>query len=141
MRVDLRGRAIAADIARAAARPLSVSHAWRTASTSPITSQVVASTSITAVAALGESFFSVRFDRLTPKEKKYLRVMAKLRPGPHRAGDIAASYGAVVPSLGPTRSSLIVKAMVLSPNHGDTAFTVPIFDEFIKRTVPGNDLR
>lgn len=117
------------------------SHAWMAAKASPITASDVAAASITATAALDESFFRVRFDRLTPKEKKYLRAMAELGPGPHRSGDIAACYGASVSSLAPTRSSLIAKGMIWSPNHGDTAFTVPMFDEFMKRTIPGDDWR
>ncbi len=117
------------------------SHTWRAAQASPIDVNAVEIASVTAVAALDESFFRVRFDRLTPKEKKYLRAMAELGPGPHRSGDIAGCVGADVSSLAPTRSSLINKGMVWSPNHGDTAFTVPMFDEFMKRTMPGNDWR
>jgi Cdc6-like AAA superfamily ATPase len=117
------------------------SHTWRAAKASPIDVEAVNVASTTAVAALDESFFRVRFDRLTPKEKKYLRAMAELGPGPHRSGDIAACYNAEVTSLAPTRSSLIAKGMVWSPNHGDTAFTVPMFDEFMKRIIPGNDWR
>lgn len=117
------------------------SHTWRAATVSPISANDVATASVTAIAALDESFFRVRFDRLTPKEKKYLRAMAELGPGPHRSGDIAACYGVEVSSLAPTRSSLIGKGMIWSPNHGDTAFTVPMFDEFMKRTVPGDDWR
>ena len=117
------------------------SHTWRAASSSPITENDVATASLTAVAALDESFFRVRFDRLTPKEKKYLRAMAELGPGPHRSGDIATCYQVKVSSLAPTRSSLINKGMVWSPNHGDTAFTVPMFDEFMKRTIPGDNWR
>lgn len=117
------------------------SHTWRAASSSPIGIDAVHTASLTAVAALDESFFRVRFDRLTPKEKKYLRAMAELGAGPHRSGDIAGSYGASVSSLAPTRSSLIAKGMVWSPNHGDTAFTVPMFDEFMQRIMPGTDWR
>lgn len=117
------------------------SHTWRAARSSPIDIDDVDAASITAVAALDESFFRVRFDRLTPKEKKYLRAMAELGPGPHRSGDIAACFSAVVSSLAPTRSSLIAKGMVWSPNHGDTAFTVPMFNDFMKRIIPGNDWR
>jgi hypothetical protein len=117
------------------------SHTWRAATVSPISANDVATASVTAIAALDESFFRVRFDRLTPKEKKYLRAMAELGPGPHRSGDIAACYGVEVSSLAPTRSSLIGKGMIWSPNHGDTAFTVPMFDEFMKRTIPGDDWR
>jgi hypothetical protein len=117
------------------------SHTWLAAKQSPILPDVVRQASITAIAALDESFFRVRFDRLTPKEKKYLRAMAELGAGPHRSGDIAESFDAVVSSLAPTRSSLIAKGMVWSPNHGDTAFTVPMFDEFMKRVMPGNAWR
>ncbi len=117
------------------------SHTWLAAKQSPILPEAVALATITAIAALDESFFRVRFDRLTPKEKKYLRAMAELGPGPHRSGDIADSFDAAVSSLAPTRSSLIVKGMVWSPNHGDTAFTVPMFDEFMKRVIPGDSWR
>jgi len=67
--------------------------------------------------------------------------MAELGPGPHRSGDIAESFGAAVSSLGPIRSSLISKGMVWSPNHGHRAFTVPMFDEFMKRALPDEDWR
>jgi AAA ATPase domain len=114
-------------------------HAWDAAQRSPITLHDVEVASVTAVAALDESFFRVRFDRLTPLEKKYLRAMAELGPGPHRSGDISDQLGREVTSLGPTRSQLIAKGMIWSPSHGDTAFTVPLFDEFMRRIMPGDD--
>lgn len=109
-------------------------HAWDVAATSPISLQDVEQATVSAIAALDESFFRVRLDRLTPTEKKYLRAMAALGSGPHRSGDIAEQLGREVTSLGPTRSQLIVKGMIWSPSHGDTAFTVPLFDDFMKRT-------
>lgn len=114
-------------------------HAWDAAKLSPITLADVQAASKVAVAALDESFFRVRFDRLTPAEKTYLRAMADLGPGPHRSGDIAERLNRSSQSLGPCRSSLIGKGMIWSPNHGDTAFTVPLFDEFMKRIMPGHD--
>jgi hypothetical protein len=116
-------------------------HSWEVAPVSPIGERDVESASAVAIAALDESFFRVRFDRLTPTEKKYLRAMAELGPGPHRSGDIAAELDRAVSSFGPTRSQLIVKGMIWSPNHGDTAFTVPLFDEFMRRIMPGDDWR
>lgn len=116
-------------------------HSWEVADVSPINEADVETASAVAIAALDESFFRVRFDRLTPTEKKYLRAMAELGPGPHRSGDIAAELDRVVSSFGPTRSQLIVKGMIWSPNHGDTAFTVPLFDEFMRRIMPGDDWR
>jgi len=116
-------------------------HAWDAAAASPITERDVERASVSTVAALDESFFRVRFDRLTPLEKKYLRAMAERGPGPHRSGDIADELGRKVTSLGPTRSQLIAKGMIRSSNHGDTAFTVPLFDEFMRRIMPSNDWR
>jgi predicted transcriptional regulator len=116
-------------------------HAWDHATSSPIQREDVAAASGAAIAALDESFFRVRFDRLTPAEKRYLRAMAALGPGPHRSGDIAEQLQRKVTSLGPTRAQLIDKGMVWSPNHGDTAFTVPLFDEFMARIMPGDDWR
>ena len=116
-------------------------HAWDAADASPITLHDVEVGARTAVAALDESFFRVRFDRLTPLEKRYLRAMAELGPGPHRSGDIAGGLDKKVTSLAPTRNQLISKGMVWSPSHGDTAFTVPLFDEFLRRVMPGSDWR
>lgn len=116
-------------------------HVWDTATRSPITLDDVRLASRSAVAALDESFFRVRFDRLTPAERRYLRAMAELGPGPHRSGDIAAELAKNVTALGPTRSKLIAKGMIWSPSHGDTAFTVPLFDQFMRRVMPGPDWR
>lgn len=114
-------------------------HVWDVADRSPIVAQDVGLASKVAIAALDESFFRVRFDRLTPAEKKYLRAMAELGPGPHRSGDIAAQLGRKVESVAFVRNALINKGMIWSPNHGDTAFTVPLFDEFMKRIMPSSD--
>lgn len=114
-------------------------HAWDAADKSPITLLDVENGSQTAIAALDESFFRVRFDRLTPSERRYLRAMAELGPGPHRSGFIAEVLQRDVRSLGPTRGQLIAKGMIWSPSHGDTAFTVPLFDEFMRRIMPGDE--
>lgn len=111
-------------------------HAWDVADRSPITRDDVEQATRTTIAALDESFFRVRFDRLTPAEKRYLRAMAELGEGPHRSGDIAEQLGVDVTSLGPRRASLIGKGMIWSPSHGDTAFTVPLFDAFMRRAMP-----
>ncbi len=116
-------------------------HAWDVAEASPIGVEDVERGSVLALAALDEGFFRVRFDRLRPAEKRYLRAMAELGAGPHRSGDIAGILGKQSPSLAPTRSGLISKGMVWSPNHGDTAFTVPLFDQFMVRAMPDSDWR
>ena len=116
-------------------------HVWDVAESSPITVSNVDVASRQAVAGLDASFFLVRFDRLTPTEKRYLRAMAQLGQGPHRSGDIAGVLDRAVTSLAPTRSKLINKGMIWSPNHGDTAFTVPMFDEFMVRIMPEEEWR
>jgi hypothetical protein len=110
-------------------------HCWNKASSSPITGQDAALATELALAELDQSFFRVRLDRLTPIERRYLRAMADLGPGPHRSGDIAGKLGRKVTSVAPIRSALIGKGMIYSPNHGDTAFTVPLFDAYMKRIV------
>ena len=116
-------------------------HSWDVATQSPITLSDVREATVRATAELDESFFRVRFDRLTPTEKRYLRAMAEIGPGPHRSGDIAQMLSRTVTTLAPVRAQLINKGMIWSPSHGDTAFTVPLFDEFMKRTIPTSDWR
>ena len=111
---------------------------WDTAEGSPISLTDIDLASQRALATLDGSFFLVRFDRLTPTEKRYVRAMASLGAGPHRSGDIANALGRRVSSLAPTRNQLISKGMIWSPGHGDTAFTVPMFDEFMLRIMPGD---
>lgn len=111
-------------------------HVWNAATRSPVDKALVDRETPRVVQHLDDNFFLVRFDRLTPAEKRYLRAMAELGPGPHRSGDIAAELGVRVESVAPRRSGLIAKGMIFSPAHGDTAFTVPLFDEFLRRRMP-----
>jgi hypothetical protein len=111
-------------------------HSWNVAERSPIEMQDSMRATAAALAELDASFFRVRFDRLTPAEKRYMRAMAELGPGPHRSGDIADMLDRKVTTVAPVRNSLIAKGMIYSPAHGDTAFTVPLFDGFMKRTMP-----
>ena len=109
---------------------------WNLADASPITMQVVQAATGAVMPRLDQNFFRVRFDRLTPSEKNFLRAMAELGPDAHRTGDIATALGVRVSSIGPVRSKLIKKGMIYSPAYGDMAFTVPLFDEFMKRAMP-----
>lgn len=113
--------------------------AWEIAPASPITKDHVLDATPHVIASLDASFFRVRFDRLTPSEKRYLRAMAELGRGPHRSGSIAEMLHRPVSSLAPTRSQLIAKGMIWSPSHGDAAFTVPLFEEFMLRIMPHKD--
>lgn len=109
---------------------------WNMAVASPITLKIVRDATPEVMRRLDKNFFRVRFDRLTPSEKNFLRAMAHLGPDSHRTGDIAATLGTTVKGIGPVRSKLIKKGMIYSPAHGDMAFTVPLFDQFMIRAIP-----
>ena len=111
---------------------------WDCADGSPITAQDAQAATTQAVAELDAGFFRVRFDRLAPSEKRYLRAMAALGGGPHRSGAVARMLDKPVRSVAPIRAKLIAKGMIHSPAHGDTAFTVPLFDGYLKRVMPGD---
>jgi hypothetical protein len=111
-------------------------HSWNIAEKSPITADDVQKATELAIANLDRDFFRVRFDRLTPSEKKYVRALAQLGAKPQRSGDIAEKMGMSVNTVAPLRATLIKKGMIYSPAHGDTAFTVPLFEEFLKRMIP-----
>jgi len=109
---------------------------WNIAESKFITRQVVQRATDLVIPRLDANFFRVRYERLTPAEKTYLRAMAELDFGARRTSDIAEKLQVKVTSLGPVRGNLIKKGMIYSPAHGDMAFTVPLFDEFMKRAIP-----
>ena len=109
---------------------------WRVASGPNIAIADVEAATPVAVRELDSTFFRVRLERTTPFERRYLRAMADLGPGPHRSGAIATALGRPVQGVAPTRARLVKKGMVYSPAHGDTAFTVPLFDQYLKRVMP-----
>ncbi len=111
-------------------------HSWQSASASPIMRKDAVSATDLAISELDASFFRVRFVRLTPGEKRYLRAMAELGPGPHRSGEAARLLGKEVQTVAPTRATLISKGMIYSLSHGDNSFTVPLFDGYMKRVMP-----
>jgi hypothetical protein len=109
------------------------SHTWRAAAASLITLDDVSRAGADALLQLDNDFFRVRFDRLTPVEREYMRAMAELGEGPHASGAIAKAMGRTTNAVGPVRDSVISKGMAYSPQYGQTAFTVPMFDGFMRR--------
>lgn len=111
-------------------------HAWIKAKASPISKEDAIAAGPEAIEELDRSFFKFRFDRLTPSEREYLRAMAELGPQPHRSGDIAQTLNRPVEQVAPIRAKVILKGMAYAPAHGDTGFTVPMFDGYMKRAMP-----
>src|SRR5882724_11784355 len=110
--------------------------AWNLAPENSIDVEVAREATRLALRELDHQFFRVRFDRVTPGEREYMRALAELGEGVHRSGEVADLIGKTTNQLGPVRDALIRKGMVYSPAHGDIAFTVPLFDQFMKRTMP-----
>ncbi|WP_372072112.1 hypothetical protein P7L75_28795 [Tistrella mobilis] len=113
--------------------------AWNVAEHDMITAVDVEAATEIAIRKLDDNFFRVRFDRCTPSEKRYMRALAEFGPGTHRSGDVADRLGLKTTSVGPVRNKLIRKGMIYSPQHGDTAFTVPLFDAYLRRVIPTLD--
>ncbi|SDG71302.1 Predicted ATPase, AAA+ ATPase superfamily [Pseudomonas benzenivorans] len=107
--------------------------AWNIAEGETITEQDARTATVESIRKLDESFFRVRFDRTTPAERDYMRCLAELGEGPQRSADVATALGRRATSLGPVRDSLIKKGMIYSPEYAQIAFTVPLFDEFMRR--------
>ena len=115
-------------------------HAWNVAPETTITLADVERATDIAIQNLDDHFFRVRFDRLTPNEKRYVRALAEFGNAPQRSGDIASKLGKTVEQVAPLRAQLIHKGMIYSPSHGNTAFTVPLFESFLMREMPGDSL-
>jgi AAA ATPase domain len=110
--------------------------AWYTAERSPIRHSDTVAAELRTIQALDKSFFRVRFDRLSTTEQTYLRAMAELGPGPHKSGDVARIMGKKNNQVGPVRAQVIAKGMAYGGQYGMVHFSVPLFDEFMKRAMP-----
>lgn len=109
---------------------------WNYAAAELFTLDDVKAASRNAIEELDRSFFRVRFERCTDAEKRYMRALAALGDGSHRSGDVADLLGVKVTSAAPRRNILIKKGMIYSRAHGEIAFSVPLFHEFMEREMP-----
>jgi hypothetical protein len=109
---------------------------WPLAENNTVTPDDIANAQRVFEAKLDASFFRVRLDRTTDLEQAYLRAMAELGPEPQLASDVALLLNRTSEQCGPTRSTLIQKGLLYTPQHGYASFTVPHFDRFMKRSVP-----
>ncbi|MEC7290980.1 MAG: ATP-binding protein [Pseudomonadota bacterium] len=106
---------------------------WNLAQQAPREAASATAATERALGRLDNGFFRVRLERLTRKEKEYVIAMASLGSGPYRSSDVADHLGVEPTSLGPRRAQIIKKGMIYSPSHGDIAFTVPLFEDFLMR--------
>ncbi|WP_419925876.1 ATP-binding protein [Candidatus Poriferisocius sp.] len=108
--------------------------AWRVA---PGPARITRADVLTAVPLameeLDKGFFNVRIDRATKAERDYLVAMSSLGADRCRSSDVAKRLGRTTRQVSPIRDSLIKRGLCFAPAHDVIAFTVPMFDEFLKR--------
>jgi len=110
--------------------------AWNLSPSNLIDENTARAADAPAVEELDKSFFQMRLERCNPSEKRYMRALAELGSGKQRSGEIADLLGVKSQSVAPTRSALIKKGMIYAPSHGDTEFTAPLFDQYMRRAIP-----
>jgi hypothetical protein len=109
-------------------------HSWNKASASPVDLDVVCAAVPAAQAALDGSIYEVRIQRATQHERRYMRAMAEIGSGPYRSGVVAAKLGKSTTDVSRLRQSLLDKGLVYATeDFGFVEFTVPRFDEFMRR--------
>ena len=111
-------------------------HLWNIAPNSPISKQISIKTTKKVFDELDKGFFKVRFDRLTTRQQNYARAMAEFGSALANSTEVASLLNLTVKQAAPIRDELIKKGMAYSPKRGYVAFTVPKFDEFLKRKYP-----
>ena len=109
---------------------------WIAAEKSPISADDVRQIVPVVQKRLDTNFFDVRFDRISNREKEFLRAMAefpqdKAIPMSELVGKMRRPLNAV----SPIRASLIKKGVVYSPEYGGIAYTVPMFADYLRRAM------
>ena len=109
-------------------------HLWRVADRDVITMADAELAAPRVRDQLDRGFFTFRTDRLTAAQRRYLRAMAEVQAPEVSSGEIAASLGLESSApVGQTRESLIRRGLIYSPRLGYASFTVPQFDDYLRR--------
>lgn len=106
---------------------------WNFVERSPVVLEDVKAVDAVVTEQLDGNFFRVRMERLTPSERSFLQAMAGFEGPQIRMADLSRVLGISQQALGPRRSALVKRGMIYSPGHGLVAFTVPLFNEFLRR--------
>lgn len=82
---------------------------------------------------LDKGFFEARYSRCSNVEKSFLIAMANVEVFPCAMADIVKGMGKTLQQMSPVRATLINKGIIYSPARGYVDFTVPLFDQYLKR--------
>jgi hypothetical protein len=136
--VEFEKQALALAYERTAGYPYFVQeygkYAWNVASGRRIKRADVERGGELAQSALDEGFFLVRAERATEAERRFLRAIAYADQRPVAVGEVVRALGkrSSTQTSG-QRDALIKKGLVYSPRTGWLDFTVPLFDDYIRR--------
>ena len=83
--------------------------------------------------SLDNSFFKVRYDRATQKEKEFMLAMVECGELPCTIAQIASKMNCNVQRISPLRAQLIHKGFIYATRYGEVDFTVPQFNQYLKR--------
>lgn len=78
-------------------------------------------------------FFRVRYERCSDGEKKFIFAMVKCGELPCTISNIGKQLDKKVRTISPTRAQLINKGIIFPVRHSELDFTVPEFDNYIRR--------
>lgn len=83
--------------------------------------------------SLDNSFFRVRYDRLTPREKVFMHAMTKCPARECTLAEVAKIMSSHSSAISRIREQLVKKGMLFSPRHGSIRYSVPLFREYLLR--------
>lgn len=82
---------------------------------------------------LDKGFFKVRYERCTKKEQEFLFAMVMCGELPCTIANVAHFMESSVKKISPLRATLIDKGLIYATGHGEVDFTVPQFDNYLRR--------
>lgn len=109
-------------------------HTWNVARDDPVSKADVTRAEPSVRRALDDGFFAARIARVPESERRYLRALAALGPGPHPSRAVAEALGTTTPRVGALRDRLITDGVIYSPAYGQVAFALPLLDEYLRRS-------
>jgi len=124
---------------------LSASEAWIAAAGGPQIELDHVETAVPSVRRqLDAGLYSARFSRLSEREREYVEAMVVVADrydapridATHArvpSGAVAEHLGKTLSQLATTRDRVIRKGIVHAPRHGELAFSVPGFADYVRR--------
>lgn len=88
---------------------------------------------------LNKGFFETRYSRCSSVEKSFLIAMANMEALPCAIAEVVNGMGETLQQMSPARATLINKGIIYSPARGYVDFTVPLFDQYLKRVCDGGE--